>query len=930
MASPLRILLVEDDLHDAELLLREIRRAGFESSCQRVETEEDYLAQLTAEIDIVISDYRLPAFSGVRALELLKERLPEVPFLLVSGTIGEEMAVEIMKQGAQDYLLKDRLARLGQAIEHALAESRLRKERRTANELLALRERALGEVSQGVIICDEHRHIIYANPSFASISGYEQDEILGKKCSILQGPGTDPATIVRIRTALDAHLPFEGEILNYRKDGTPFWNELALTPFRDNRRGPIKFIGVQRDITDRKVASEALKKSEENLRRERAQLRALIDSIPDLIFFKDTNSVFLGCNKAFEEYAGIKESDLVGKTDFDVARETARSYRAYDQEMLASGKPLMVEEWIFGKEGGGYFETIKTPYYNIHGESLGIVGVSRDMTDRRRAEDKLRAALDRLQLAAEASQSGIWELDAVKNEATWDDQMYAIYGLERTDRKEGVDRWFQVMPQEDIDRCQAIFEEALHAGREFFDLEFSIRRANDGSTRIIRSMGAIKRDVDGNFIRMIGINHDVTGERTRERELAEALAHEKELSEKAIAGEQAKREFLAAMSHELRTPMNGILGFAELLDESAAMPEALRPYSRTIMQSGEALLRILDDILDFSRLEAGQLRIEPMRYSPNKLASDVCNLLLRQAQEKDIQLEIAIAESTPKYLIGDAGRIRQVLVNLVGNAIKFTDYGSVRIQMEAMRENDLPRLEILVTDTGTGIETDKLEAIFDPFTQADSSISRRFGGTGLGLTITRRLVELLGGRISVWSELGRGSEFRVILPLCLPEASSGTEASAQAELLATDFARKYSMRVLIVEDDKINLRLIQALLRRLGYEPLVAHNGQEALSVYATAPIDCILMDLQMPEMDGIEATRMIREIEDGTDHKAYIFALTANTVPTDKQKCFDAGMNEYLNKPVRMNALAALLIKAHTALSTKSESSKPSRITVR
>ena len=640
MASPLRILLVEDDLHDAELLLREISRAGFESCCQRVETEGDYLAQLTPAIDIVISDYRLPTFSGVRALELLKEKVPEVPFLLVSGTIGEEMAVEIMKQGAQDYLLKDRLARLGQSIEHALAERRLRKERKTANEMLALRERALSEVSQGVIICDEHRRIIYANPSFTCITGYKQDEILGRKCSLLQGEGSDSGTIIRMRSALEAHLPFEGEILNYRKDGTPFWNELALTPFRDNHRGPIKFIGVQRDITDRKIASEKLKKSEENLRRERAQLRALIDSIPDLIFFKDTKSVFLGCNKAFEEYSGVKESDLIGKTDFDVARETAESYRTCDKEMLASGKPLTIEEWIFGKEGGGYFETIKTPYYNTQGESLGIVGVSRDMTERRRAEDKLRAALDRLQLAAEASQSGIWELDAVKNVATWDDQMYTIYGLDRTNCKEGVDRWFQVMPQEDVDRCKAIFDQALNEGREFFELEFSICRADDGSARIIRSMGAIKRDVDGKFIRMIGINHDVTGERTRERDLAEALAHEKELSEKAIAGEQAKREFLAAMSHELRTPMNGILGFAELLDESTAMPEALRPYWRTIMQSGEALLRILDDILDFSRLEAGQLRIEntelAARYLIGMITSVMLNRLLGAPDHADV------------------------------------------------------------------------------------------------------------------------------------------------------------------------------------------------------------------------------------------------------------------------------------------------------
>jgi signal transduction histidine kinase/ActR/RegA family two-component response regulator len=420
----------------------------------------------------------------------------------------------------------------------------------------------------------------------------------------------------------------------------------------------------------------------------------------------------------------------------------------------------------------------------------------------------------------------------------------------------------------------------------------------------------IKRDETGHFTRMIGVNRDVTLEREHEQELASALAKEKELAEQARAGEQAKGEFLAAMSHELRTPMNGILGFAELLDQSEDLPQGCRQYSQTIMQSGEALLRILDDILDFSQLEAGRLRIEASRFDPRKVVDDVRHLLSRQAEEKDVHLEASVDPETPHELIGDAGRIRQILVNLVGNAIKFTDHGSVSIYLSQVANTE--NFAFRVKDTGSGISEEKLESIFQPFTQADSRISRRYGGTGLGLTITRRLAELLGGSISVASQEGEGSEFLAVIPLKLPDPTSEGGAIIPVEVLDANFAHEHPLNILIVEDDKINLRLIQTLVRRLGYEPLTAQNGRDAVEVYRSRHPDCILMDLQMPEMDGIEATSEIRATERSHQLKdAYIFALTANILPADKKRCFDAGMNEYLNKPVRINALAKLLAAA-------------------
>lgn len=919
MGKPIKVLLVEDDPDDAELVVRELRRAGFDPVWERVETEAAYLESLTDGLDIILSDYQMPEFDGMRALDILKETGHDIPFILISGTIGEETAVDAMKRGATDYLLKDRLTRLGSAITHALEEGRIRKDRRLARETLALRERALGEVSQGVLICDENRLVIYANPSFTAITGYEQSDILNKRCSVLQGDKTDPSTVAKIRAALQQQQPFEGEILNYRKDGTPFWNELSLMPIPDRRGGPIKYIGIQRDITERKLAKEALLHNEETLRLERAQLRALIDSIPDLIFFKDPSSKFLGCNRAFEKYLGVNETEIVGKTDFDLNPETAAFYRSRDREMLRSGQPQVTEEWIYGREGrGALFETVKTPYYSRAGESLGLVAVSRDITERKKANDELLAALDRTKIAAQAAQLGIWELDVGQDEANWDSQMFAIYGLEPSDSKEGVDRWFRQMVPEDISKCQEIIEDCVSRDRDFFDFEFRIHRADDGRLRLIRSMGIIKRSAEGTFIRMIGINRDVTEERERENELTKALKHEKELAEKARAGERTKGEFLATMSHELRTPMNGILGFAELLMASPSMPEESRQYAETIMQSGEALLRILDDILDFSRLEAGRMQVEAVSFDPRKVIADVRSLFLRQAQENDLVFETAVGDLVPPLLVGDVGRIRQVLVNLVGNALKFTSKGSVSLTLSqtAPRGDGILRFEFLVKDTGAGISAEKIDAIFQPFMQADSSISRRHGGTGLGLTISRRLTELLGGALTARSIPGQGSEFSAILPLRVPERSTDSPAHPQADHLDTEFAKANPLQILVVEDDKINLKLIQSLIRRLGYESKAAQNGKEAVVAYAAGQIDCIVMDLQMPEMDGIEATKAIRTMEQQSGHSAaYIFALTANILPADKQRCFEAGMNEYLNKPVRISALAQMLEKAYLHL---------------
>ncbi|MCX7868637.1 MAG: ATP-binding protein, partial [Terrimicrobiaceae bacterium] len=418
------------------------------------------------------------------------------------------------------------------------------------------------------------------------------------------------------------------------------------------------------------------------------------------------------------------------------------------------------------------------------------------------------------------------------------------------------------------------------------------------------------RDGDGRITHYVGIQTDVTEQKEREQRLAEALARQKVLSEQARAGERAKSEFLAVMSHEIRTPLNSILGFAELIAQDCGSSEECREFAAIIGSSGQALLRILDDVLEFSRIEAGRLRMVSTPFCPAEVLKDVHAAFSREAAGKGLELSLALPRETSTVLLGDAGRLRQVLVNLVGNAIKFTERGSVEFGVRLGPGGT--QQEFFVRDTGPGIPADKTSLIFDPFAQADASMSRRYGGIGLGLAIARRLAELMGGRIEVRSEPGQGAEFSLHLEMPIADASPAPPPIASASP-DSSFAKRHPLRILVVEDDRINLKLALTILRKLGYEPVTAGNGRAALDLCRTQPFECILMDLHMPEMDGCEAARLIRAHEqaDPQARGAYIAALTANIFPASRERCLQAGMDDCLTKPIQQGVLMNCLEKA-------------------
>ena len=649
------------------------------------------------------------------------------------------------------------------------------------------------------------------------------------------------------------------------------------------------------------------------LRESEALQRALLENIPAGIIVVDPVShVIERANDFAAALFGWPADALIGRKCqalFCPAKEGACPVCDLGQTLKNSEREML-------RADGSRLPILKTvKWIQINGQDK-LLECFFDISPIKREEEALALSVDRLSLAAKAGRVGIWDYDVVRNTLAWDDQMFRLHGITRDQFSGAYEAWQAGLHPEDKQRGDEEIQLALR-GEKNFDTEFRVLWP-DGSTHHIRALATVQRDDDGNPLRMIGTNWDITERKNAEKklrkinlQLEEATAYANEMAKKAEMASIAKGEFLANMSHEIRTPMNGVIGMASLLLDTPLNGEQRR-YAEAISSSGEVLLSLINDILDFSKIEAGKLDLEIIDFDLAALLSSFSDALALQAKTKGLSFTCTIDPGVPSGLNGDPGRLRQVLANLVSNAVKFTPHGEVSVRVSLVSSTAAASvLRFVVCDTGIGIPADKQPLLFQKFTQVDASTSRRFGGSGLGLAISKQLVELMDGEIGVSSVDGRGSKFwfTACFAACL-HAPPKSAAPAQLAPVAHGPHRQ-GLRVLLAEDNRFNQQVVMGFLKKIKLQADVVSDGTEAIHALTTTPYALVLMDVQMPKMDGLEATRLIRSARSPVlNPRIPIIAMTANAMLKDQQTCLDAGMDAYLSKPTSLSSLAAMLEK--------------------
>jgi PAS domain S-box-containing protein len=519
-----------------------------------------------------------------------------------------------------------------------------------------------------------------------------------------------------------------------------------------------------------------------------------------------------------------------------------------------------------------------------------------------------------------AQQSGtiVWEVDA-QGLYTYVSHVSEAVWSYRPDELMGRMHFYDICPAPEREAFKTAALAVFTQKELFKNLENAVQ-AKDGRVVWVSTNGIPLLNADGSLRGYRGSDTDITDRKQAEEQLKKSLAdaetlnrhleeqtaYANKMAAKAEMANIAKTEFLANMSHEIRTPMNAILGFADLL-QMTDLTEEQAGYISILQKSGKILLHLIEDVLDFSKIESNNLRIEKAEFDLEQMVAEIESLMHPVAVQKNIDFKIVFHKPLPQKIISDRERILQCLLNLVNNAIKFTEKGSVRVTLSAEQRTTGVWIRFEIQDTGIGIPEDKLESIFEAFTQADSSLTREYGGTGLGLTITRKLAQQMGGSVEVASVLDQGSTFTLFLPASV-DSLEQTQTPAEPDSLETNKMEqtKYSGQVLVVEDNPANQLLIQTLLTKLGVQTALACDGVQAVEKASATSFHLILMDVQMPKLNGLEATAILRKKGNLTP----IVALTAHAMEEDRQKCLDAGCDDYLSKPVDRNQLMGMLDK--------------------
>ena len=698
-----------------------------------------------------------------------------------------------------------------------------------------------------------------------------------------------------------------------KQDGTLMDCLITTLGVRDEQGRLIGFQGILQDISEKKKARREL----EDSHRRFSDLAAITG---EWIWEVNPEGRYTYSNNQVEKILGYEPYEILGRHFYDfLLPEEKKELKAEAVKIRRSRHPIndFIHRNLNRNGEVRWLLTNALPMFSESGEFAGYRGSDRDVTSWIETREALVSANQMADYIRRVIPSGLFTVDLHKRISSWNDMAAEItgYTLEEVVGKECT--LFASTPCNE--HCGLL---NLGVPKPIYGRECTIRR-KDGSTRSIMKNVNLLKDVAGSIIGGIESFEDITDRKAAEetlrsakeeenalnRQLSEAIERAQQMALQAEAANISKSQFLANMSHEIRTPMNGIIGFSSLLLETP-LTEEQREYVETIAASGNQLLSLIGDILDFSKIEAGKMTVEQAPFNLGRILKEVIDLVSVKAREKGLEIIIDTPDQIPLEVVGDPLRFRQILTNLMGNAIKFTERGHIRIRVALQEmEGEKPSYRFDVEDSGPGIPLDRQKAIFEKFTQADGSVTRQYGGTGLGLAITKELVELMGGKIGIKSRPGQGATFWFILPL----GQGGTpESEIFPEQSKTPVAPAFwpqGLRVLLAEDQPVNQKLARKMLEQLGSRVTLAGNGREAVRRVKTDEYDLIFMDCQMPEMDGYEAVGLIRRLSPPKKNIP-IIAMTAHVLEGDRNRCLAAGMDDYVGKPIRREDLAAILTK--------------------
>jgi PAS domain S-box-containing protein len=790
----------------------------------------------------------------------------------------------------------------------------------------------LSSASNGIILLERSGRILTWNKAVERVFGIKAEDVLGRdSCSIgwktIHKDGSEFALADHpsIHTLMTGE-PCRNVVMGVRNAVTDqlSWININTSPLlKDGEVIPDGVVISFSDMTDQKLAEDAEQES-------KSKLAAIIEFLPDATFVIDRDGKVIAWNRAMEEMTGVDKEDMIGQGDHAYAipfygekrRQLLDLLDGNDNEVASryqyvtrKGNTLYSEIFapaLFGGRGAHVWAT-GAPIFDAKGKRLGAIESIRDITEIKRAKGELQKSKDYLEKIINSIGDPLFVKNRQHQFVLVNDSMCALSGRSREELLGKLD--YDFFPSEQVAVFLEKDERVFETGKENANEE-TITDCH-GVDRTIITKKTLYTDNSGNKL-IVGIIRDITERKWAEEKLQRAnqqltlsIARANELATLAREASAAKSEFLANMSHEIRTPLNGIIGMTELLLDTDLNSEQ-REYVQTINSSGESLMGLINDILDFSKIEARKLEIEVQDFNLSDVLKYTTDLLSRSAQEKGLEVTCRVQPTVPMTLRGDAGRLRQILANLGGNAVKFTNRGEVQIQVSVEIEAEKSMMiRFSVSDSGIGIPADRLPDLFTPFTQADGSTTRKYGGTGLGLAISRQLAQMMGGNIGAESVEGVGSTFWFTARF--EKTASGVQSAAVANLKSVGSVQfpPGKVRILLAEDNLVNQKVALAMLRKLGCRTDVVANGRDAVKALKNSSYDLLLMDCQMPVMDGFEATRIIREKEAEMKSKAMpIIALTASAMQADRERCLQAGMSDFIAKPVQPKELAEMLAR--------------------